>query len=402
MRTKSWKPPSFSPGTTLMSTHGSRYRVIDECWSRFRVHWVNRGEAAFEAQRLDATPARVLLRVGAADPPSSFGTYGAAAWLAPPSEELYERRGDSDWVTPSRLGHPRIAAVVDAGLLIVTEAPNPGVGSPYRDRTMVSSRLAQPLPFAALARVEGATLRTMLQGALQQARRPLGAGAAIAVGAAISDALAWIHGSCAEHSSGPRSVWHGRLDARHVFVSSAGVCQVAHPIRLIPREMSGGCAALEGPYAHEGEHRRGWDALPAPPAAATDDLFELGVMLFETTTGRTPWQGDWGKASYRSSAHRDAPSMRSVASNVPPALEDCVEGLLAPATRRFTSHQAALLLADARAAYDGLEDIVALAAVVKALGAVNARGPGPPELAVLGDGRDGTREPVVLHTEETS
>jgi hypothetical protein len=96
----------------------------------------------------------------------------------------------------------------------------------------------------------------------------------------------------------------------------------------------------------------------------------------------------------------EADEIAALDPSVSPELAVCVQRLVTPAPeRRFASvDEVAPALAEARGAYTGPQGAAAMAATVAVLGTPA----GASDLAVLGDGRDGTREPVTLYVTETN
>ncbi|MBM2850650.1 MAG: hypothetical protein HW418_3592, partial [Anaerolineales bacterium] len=155
----------------------------------------------------------------------------------------------------ARLNHPNIVAVHDAG-----EAdPSPGSG--------------QAAPFIVMEFVEGNSLRDQLPKTLAE-----------------SLAIAWQVCAALEHAHS-NGIVHRDLKPENIVLTRTqtaklmdfGLARSADP--TAPRLTEEG--AIAGTFTYLAP-----ELLLGQPASAQSDLYALGVMLYELTTGRPPFTGD--------------------------------------------------------------------------------------------------------------
>ncbi|MBK9062222.1 MAG: protein kinase [Acidobacteria bacterium] len=204
----------------------------------------------------------------------------------------------------SQLSHPNIAVIYE-----IDEAP--------RDGAVV--------PFIAMEFVEGRTLAERLK------EGPLSAGEALDVAEQIASALESAHA---------RGVVHRDVKPGNVIVDAAGRAKV----------LDFGLAAWRAPAGFSGET---WSAGPAGPTQslpgvivgtvaymspeqargqdvdARTDIFSLGVLLWESVTGRRPFEGANAVETLDLLLHADPPPLSRSAEGVPPELEAVVLRMLA-------------------------------------------------------------------------
>lgn len=396
--------PPLAPGDELHAD-GISFRVLGAIHrlrgsSSLRTA-TSTGGVALLAETTDDAAVRVVLRVFAPFSAAAPGPHLASAWRAGGEDDRssyrpdYYTRGPSSWVlaTPAHEVFllPRSWGWLGAhGVPQVGAHPAPSAyrAAPLRVGTELHA-LDTPRPFVAFDCALGATVRTLLLAAIARSI-PLGPGFALALGERLAAALAWLEAHPLDAPDGPRPVWHGRPNARHVFVTADGRCRLLTPVLRVDSVTSGGLFSIA---EFEEVKRTGELNEPVSSAAPSrggvaGDLWCLGSLLWEVATGCPLLFGA-----------ENLPPPSSVQSQTPPALDRCVVALLARDERaRFGSAAAAhAALGEALQGFDGPRDEAALAAVVRVLGA-DADG----SLAFAGDGRDGTSDLVALNYFETS
>jgi eukaryotic-like serine/threonine-protein kinase len=185
----------------------------------------------------------------------------------------------------ARLQHPNIVVVFDAGV-------------DGDDR------------FIVMELIEGPTLRDLLdeEGRLAPQR-------ATVIAIAVASALAFAHDHGVIHRDvKPANVLLPRGGG--VKLADMGISQLLSPEALTATRTAIGTARYLSP-----EQARG-DAVDG-----RSDLYSLGCVLFETLTGRTPFEGDLVALSY-AHMHTPAPRVRSITAEVSSGLDDLVASML--------------------------------------------------------------------------
>jgi eukaryotic-like serine/threonine-protein kinase len=180
-------------------------------------------------------------------------------------------------------------------------------------------------PFIVMERMRGATLKHRLAGG------PLPADQVAELGAQIADALE------AAHRAG---VVHRDLKPANVFVTEHGEA------KLLDFGLAKQTSSQTAPPASELKTKTQPEYLTSPGTTlgtvaymspeqaqgkrvdARSDIFSLGVVLYEMTTGRRPFEGD-NSVSILSSILRDAPApIMTLAPAAPAALERAIRRCL--------------------------------------------------------------------------
>jgi hypothetical protein len=193
-----------------------------------------------------------------------------------------------------RLNHPGIVMVLDADT-------DPKTGSPY----------------IAMELVEGRSLESLLS---EHGRLP--AARAVAIALQVARALAYAHGEGVIH----RDVKPANIlvsDRGAVKVSDFGIAKLATQSLTVPGYVLG------SPFFMSPEQACG------ESVDARTDLFSLGAVLYRTLTGALPFSGDSIAAVTFKVVNSEPPRPRSLAPEIPPALEALIERALAkdPADR---------------------------------------------------------------------
>lgn len=248
-------------------------------------------------------------------------------------------------MTPERLGDCRIVERIDEGpLTVVYRAIQEPLGRPVavkalRGSIAPSSPLAQGLVREAtrlaplrhpgvpalynfvqseagmwlvLEPFEGVTLAALL------AKSPKGLEPveAIALGVALAEVIAYLHG---------RGLVHGDLRPEHVIVSPRGEIKLTEFSAVRGGEEP---ALADGVADFGPPHYLAPEQLLGEPPDPRSDLFSLGVLFFQMLTGVRPFDAADPRGVTRRIRH-DAPvRLTSLAPGVPPALERVVERCL--------------------------------------------------------------------------
>jgi serine/threonine-protein kinase len=163
-------------------------------------------------------------------------------------------------------------------------------------------------------------------------RSPLPYLEAVRIALQIADVLHYAH---------QNGIVHGNLHPRNVIVTSKGQVKVTDfalaEVYSSPLLVHNDHSSRAIPYLSS-------ERLNGQEAAPTDDLYSLGVMLYQMLTGRLPETDDAGQTVL----------LRALNSNVPSALERAVLMLLADEEQRYQS--AGPLIRDLRQVESGLDE----------------------------------------------
>ncbi len=187
--------------------------------------------------------------------------------------------------------------------------------------------------YLAMEWLEGTLLRERL------ARGPLELAEAVAIGAHLSEALAFVH----QHGVVHRDVKPANLmllgeDAPGIKLIDFGIARVSYATRS--RTRAGSLLGTPG-YAAP-EQVRGDASVDARA-----DLFALGAVLYECLSGQPSFCGDSGLALLAKILLHDPPRLSSMCTGVPEQLDELVMRLLAkePAERPQSAQEVAQALA---------------------------------------------------------
>jgi serine/threonine-protein kinase len=179
-------------------------------------------------------------------------------------------------------------------------------------------------PLLVMELVEGTTLRHLLDR-----EGPLDAGRAVPIGVGICSGLEAVHA---------RGIVHRDLKPSNVFLTPSGtvkigdfgIARVADDVTVTRTGEVFGSAPYVAPEQVSGD-----------PVDARADLYALGCVLFEMTTGRPPFEGgDPASLAYRH-VHATPERADAVDPTVPNALASIIERLLAkdPADRSASASE---------------------------------------------------------------
>ncbi len=200
-------------------------------------------------------------------------------------------------------------------------------------------------PFIAMELLPGRTLKSAIQ-------EPLDFRRIVDIGLQIADALD------AAHSKG---IIHRDIKPANIFVSDRGHIKVLDfgLAKIVPASDDEGMAStlLAEDVTKEGD-AMGTVAYMSPQQASghevdhRTDLFSLGVVLYEMSAGRTPFQGKTAALVFESILNRQPVPVREINPEIPPALDAIIARLLEKsADARYPS--AASLLQDLQRVREG-------------------------------------------------
>jgi len=203
----------------------------------------------------------------------------------------------------AQLHHPHIASIFEIDEAVLQGAPGD-----------------EPRPFIAMEYIEGSPLDAMIKAS------PLPLPEVVNIARQIAEALSEAHG---------KDIVHRDIKSANVMVTSAGKAKVldfglaktAQSTMLTRMGSTMGTIAYMSPEQARGEsvdHRT--------------DLWALGVIIHEMTTGTLPFGGDYEQAIVYSIMNEDAEPLTALRTGVPMELERIVNKLLAKkATSRYAS-----------------------------------------------------------------
>jgi serine/threonine-protein kinase len=211
-------------------------------------------------------------------------------------DQQFQERFRLEAVAAARLAHPNVVSTFDTGF-------DGGVS------------------YIVMELVAGRTLRDLLR-----AERPLPVARAVAIAAAVADALHYAHEAGIVH----RDVKPGNIlvgDDGRVKVADFGIAKAATDRDLTEAGVLLGTAKYLAPEQVDGR-----------PQDRRSDVYGLGVVLYEMLCGRPPFTGDSDMAVAFQHAHADPPRPRQLRPDIPRRLEGVVLKAIAKAPeQRFTS-----------------------------------------------------------------
>jgi tetratricopeptide (TPR) repeat protein len=186
-------------------------------------------------------------------------------------------------------------------------------------------------PFLAMDWIDGEDLEARLE------RGPLPIAEALALGAALSRALAAVHAQSMVHRDlKPSNVLLPGGDVTRPIIVDFGIARSAHV-----RRMTRTGAVLGTPQYMAPEQVQGSSAIDA-----RTDLFALGLILHECLTGRPVFEGEHVMAILAKVLVERAPSLAAAGLPAPSALETLLASLLekSPPLRPSSAKEVALAL----------------------------------------------------------
>ena len=173
--------------------------------------------------------------------------------------------------------------------------------------------------------LNGITLKQRLQEKRQRGEL-LDLAEALTVISAVGEALAYAHRRGVVH----RDVIPGNVmlttDGR-ILLTDLGLLQTLQASNLTASETVIGTPAYLSPEQDRGE-----------AGDARSDIYSLGVMLYELTTGRLPYEGDTALAIILKHMNEPVPPPRSIKPDLPEAIERVILKAMAKApTDRFAT-----------------------------------------------------------------
>jgi eukaryotic-like serine/threonine-protein kinase len=201
-------------------------------------------------------------------------------------DEQFQERFRLEAVAAARLAHPNVVSTFDTGI-------------------------DGEVDFIVMELVAGRPLREVMNVG------PLPVMRAVAIAAAVADALDYAHESGLVH----RDVKPGNIlvgDDGRVKVADFGIAKATTGRDLTQSGALLGTAKYLAPEQVEGR-----------PQDRRSDVYSLGIVLYEMLGGEPPFTGDTDMAVAYQHAHSEPPRLRQLRPEVPRRLEDCVQKAMA-------------------------------------------------------------------------
>lgn len=192
------------------------------------------------------------------------------------------------------------------------------------------------VPYIVMEFAEGVTLERRLEDG------PLPLCQALQVGEQLSDVLQYAH---------EKGIVHRDLKPANVMLAKEGDARlldfgVARCFDMQKLTVTG--AVMGTPAYMSPDHSRS-------RVDARSDVYSLGVMLFEMVSGRRPYDADDALAMMMAHISRPVPNVVSFVPDVPPALDELLQKMMAkkPARRPQTMRDVGAALSEIRRVLDG-------------------------------------------------
>ncbi len=228
---------------------------------------------------------------------------------------LAERAGDQSWVDAfldearlaATLAHPNIAQVFDVG----------------RERD---------LHFFTMEYVHGADLREVQSAA--KGALPLEIAVAIVVG--VASGLHYAHEQC-DSAGRPLNIVHRDVSPSNVLISYDGAVKVVDfgIAKAAVRRAATRTGTIKGKAGYMSPEQCRGEALDR-----RSDLFAIGILLYQLTTGVVPFDEENEYAIIRRVVDEDVASPTTIRADYPPALEAiCMRALRRSRDERYSTAQ---------------------------------------------------------------
>ena len=232
-----------------------------------------------------------------------------------------------------KIMHPSLAASESAKQRFLREAR--AVASIHHDHvaTVYGVGEHRGLPYSAMERLHGESLAARLE---REGKLPVAQ--VLQIGRQIADGLAAAHAQGVIHRDiKPANIWlERRTDGEQVRLLDFGLARVVDDnVRLTNPGTFAGTPAYMAP-----------EQVQAAPVDQRADLFSLGSVLYEMSTGRLPFSGVDTPSMFVAIVQQKPPAPHTLDARVPRSVSDVIMRLLAkdPAQRVATAEEVGELL----------------------------------------------------------